>query len=66
VQVKQPYVVEELCNGCGICENVCPLEGKAGIDVFAVTTRTPLAETAESTPGQPASQPADPYAGGGT
>ena len=41
--VKAPYVVEELCNGCGICENVCPLEGKAGIEVFAVKNRTPLA-----------------------
>ncbi|BCS54897.1 4Fe-4S binding protein [Geobacter sp. SVR] len=64
VQVKQPYVVEELCNGCGICENVCPLEGKAGIDVFAVTTRTPLAEPGYGAPDQPANQPADPYAGG--
>lgn len=42
VRVKQPYVVDELCNGCGICENVCPLEGKAGIKVFAVKDRTPL------------------------
>ncbi|HZV81475.1 MAG TPA: 4Fe-4S binding protein, partial [Geobacteraceae bacterium] len=41
--VKAPYVVEELCNGCGICENVCPLEGKAGIEVFAVKNRAPLA-----------------------
>ena len=42
VRVKQPYVVEELCNGCGICEQVCPLEGKAAIEVFAVKDRTPL------------------------
>jgi ferredoxin len=40
--VKEPYVVEEICNGCGICEKVCPLETKAGIEVFAVKNRTPL------------------------
>jgi polyferredoxin len=44
--VKVPYVVEELCNGCGICEKVCPLEGKAGIEVFAVKNRTPLNDSA--------------------
>ena len=42
--VKEPYLVEEICNGCGICENVCPLETKAGIEVFAVKNRTPIAE----------------------
>ena len=44
-QVKAPYVVEELCNGCGICEKVCPLEGKSAIEVFAVKDRTPLKDT---------------------
>ena len=29
--VKFPYVDEELCIGCGICENKCPLIGKPGI-----------------------------------
>ena len=49
VKVKMPYVVDELCNGCGICENVCPLEGKSGIEVFAVKDKTPLGEFAERT-----------------
>jgi len=40
--LKEPYVVEEICNGCGICENVCPLETKAGIEVFAVKSRDPI------------------------
>jgi len=32
-QVKYPYVEEDLCIGCGICEHKCPLEGNAGIIV---------------------------------
>ena len=46
--IKEPYLVEEICNGCGICENVCPLESKTGIEVFAVKNRTPIS-------GEPAS-----------
>ncbi len=42
VTVKLPYVVEELCNGCGICEYVCPLEGKSAIEVFSVKDHTPI------------------------
>jgi len=37
--LKKPFVVEEVCNGCGICEYVCPLEEKAGIEVFRLTKR---------------------------
>jgi len=67
IRLQKPYVVEELCNGCGICENVCPLEGKSGIDVFAVKDRTPLKEAQAAVPTRPAdSAPApedanDPY-----
>ena len=50
VKVKMPYVVDELCNGCGICENVCPLEGKAAIEVFAVKDKTPLKEVTTAQP----------------
>jgi Pyruvate/2-oxoacid:ferredoxin oxidoreductase delta subunit len=32
-------VVDELCNGCGICEYVCPLEEKAAIEVFPKVKR---------------------------
>jgi len=46
-KVKEPYVMEEICNGCGICENVCPLETKAGIEVFAVMSRSPIQDSVE-------------------
>jgi Pyruvate/2-oxoacid:ferredoxin oxidoreductase delta subunit len=39
IALKKPYVVESLCNGCGICEYVCPLEEKAGIEVFKKVKR---------------------------
>ncbi|MBU5638561.1 4Fe-4S binding protein [Geomonas sp. Red69] len=61
--VQQPYVVDELCNGCGICENVCPLEGKAAIEVFRVKDRTPLKSPSGGTP-PPGHPYADPYQGG--
>jgi polyferredoxin/Pyruvate/2-oxoacid:ferredoxin oxidoreductase delta subunit len=31
IVVKQPRVIEELCIGCGICENKCPLDSKSAI-----------------------------------
>ena len=35
VSLKRPYIVDNLCNGCGICENKCPLEGRSAVEVFA-------------------------------
>jgi len=32
--VQQPYVKEDLCIGCGICEFRCPVEGQAAIQVY--------------------------------
>jgi len=43
IVLMEPYVVDEICNGCGICEFVCPLEGKSGIEIFAAKDRTPIA-----------------------
>jgi ferredoxin len=51
--VKEPYLVEEICNGCGICEFVCPLETKSGIEVFAVKNREPISPR----PAQPSESP---------
>lgn len=42
VKIKQPYVVDELCIGCGICEHKCPLPGAAAIRVTSAgETRNP-------------------------
>jgi len=32
--VQRPYVLEDLCIGCGICEYQCPMEGEAAIRVY--------------------------------
>ncbi len=50
VSLMEPYVVEELCNGCGICEHVCPLEGKSGIEVFGVKDKSPIAVAVAAKP----------------
>lgn len=31
---KRPFVDESRCNGCGLCESVCPVEGEAAILVY--------------------------------
>jgi len=33
VLVKQPFVIDERCVGCGICEAKCPLPGKSAVRV---------------------------------
>ncbi len=33
VDLRQPYVIDELCIGCGVCENRCPLSGGAAVIV---------------------------------
>lgn len=33
ITLKQPYVVDELCIGCGICETKCPLPGRSAVYV---------------------------------
>jgi len=34
ITLQRPSVLRELCTGCGICENHCPLMGEAAIQVF--------------------------------
>ena len=46
---KRPIVKEDLCTGCGICENKCPVEGESAIIVYANGRQKKLAP--ESAPG---------------
>ena len=34
VTLQRPYVLRELCIGCGICESQCPLQGDAAIQIY--------------------------------
>ncbi len=40
-KVKYPYVIKELCIGCGICVYKCPLEGKPAIFVTIENQKRP-------------------------
>ena len=44
VDVKRPYVVRDMCVGCGMCESNCPVEGAAGIRVRRVEAADPGTE----------------------
>ena len=37
ITLQRPYVIQDRCIGCGICENNCPLSGQAAIQVYAPT-----------------------------
>jgi MauM/NapG family ferredoxin protein len=37
VKIQRPYVIKELCTGCGTCEYQCPMGGEAAIHIFAPT-----------------------------
>ena len=33
---RRPFVIEDRCNGCGVCENKCPVQGQAAIVVTPI------------------------------
>jgi MauM/NapG family ferredoxin protein len=41
ISIQRPYVMKDLCIGCGICEYQCPMEGEAAIRVYAPTDLGP-------------------------
>ena len=42
IRLQRPLIKPELCTGCGLCENRCPVGGKAAIRVSSVgETRNP-------------------------
>lgn len=58
VRVKQPHVDPDLCIGCGICENKCPVTDRAAVIVTSAgETRNPRNQILLPTPdgGLPAS-----------
>jgi len=42
IDIKLPYVLRELCIGCGICEYKCPVAGEAAIRVFIPNLEVPI------------------------
>ncbi len=44
MEIHRPYVVRDMCVGCGMCESNCPVEGDAGIRVQRVEAADPGTE----------------------
>jgi formate hydrogenlyase subunit 6/NADH:ubiquinone oxidoreductase subunit I len=33
---KRPFIDENKCSGCGLCENRCPVAGRSAVEVFSI------------------------------
>jgi Pyruvate/2-oxoacid:ferredoxin oxidoreductase delta subunit len=33
-ELHEPYIVADLCTGCGICVYKCPVEGRRGVELL--------------------------------
>ncbi len=47
--LKRPHVSRDLCIGCGICENKCPLDGPAAIRVYRKDAVPPVGNIGSKT-----------------
>ncbi len=55
MKLQRPIVAPEYCTGCGLCENRCPVGGKAAIRVSSVgETRNPKNQMLQRRVGPPA------------
>jgi NAD-dependent dihydropyrimidine dehydrogenase PreA subunit len=42
VTIQMPFVIRDVCIGCGICEYKCPVNGEAAIRVWVPGTEVPF------------------------
>lgn len=42
ITIQMPFVIRDLCIGCGICEYKCPVNGEAAIRVWVPGTEVPF------------------------
>ncbi len=67
VVLQRPHVDPELCTGCGLCENRCPVGEEAAIRVSSVgESRSPVNRLLRRLPSPPREEDPSGYGGAGT